>query len=351
MLSSAARAMCPAVVPRVMPTIVPRAYGSQCGAPSPANAGTRYTPPLSGTDAASVRRRRTVAIRPSPSRSHCTTAPPMKTLPSSAYSVRSPIFHATVVIRRLRGRDRPSCRCSAAGSSRCRRCSSPGPATRTSGRRARPADRRRCRRSARSATPRLRRDAAVDLARGAHLGQHARGHAEAAAAARRPSRQRVDVEQHRPRGVADVGDVRAAARQLPHEPGVDGAEGELAGVGALARAGDVVENPGDLASRKNRRRSPARCVRESSASCPSALSRSQTSAVRRSCQTMALWIGCAGLAVPDDRRLALVGDADRGDVAAAAPARGRAPRPRRRSASPRFPAGRARPSRASGRSA
>ena len=53
MLSSAARAMWPAVVPRVMPTIVPRAYGSQCGAPRPANAGTRYTPPLSGTDAAS----------------------------------------------------------------------------------------------------------------------------------------------------------------------------------------------------------------------------------------------------------------------------------------------------------
>ena len=38
------------------------------------------------------------------------------------------------------------------------------------------------------------------------------------------------------------------------------------------------------------------------------------SAVRRSCQTMALCDRLAGLAVPDDRRLALVGDADRGDV-------------------------------------
>ena len=47
--SSAARAICARVVPRVSPTIVPRACGSQCGAPSPANAGTRYTPPVSGT--------------------------------------------------------------------------------------------------------------------------------------------------------------------------------------------------------------------------------------------------------------------------------------------------------------
>ena len=44
----------PAVVPRVRPVIVPRAYWSQCGAPSPAKAGTRYTPPESGTLAASA---------------------------------------------------------------------------------------------------------------------------------------------------------------------------------------------------------------------------------------------------------------------------------------------------------
>ena len=82
--SRAARAMWPAVVPRVMPTIVPRAYWSQCGAPSPANAGTRYTPPLSGTVAASASTSSADAMIPSPSRSHCTTAPPMKTLPSRA---------------------------------------------------------------------------------------------------------------------------------------------------------------------------------------------------------------------------------------------------------------------------
>src|SRR6266571_5406971 len=39
--SSAARARCARVVPRVRPTSVPRAYGSQYGAPRPVNAGTR----------------------------------------------------------------------------------------------------------------------------------------------------------------------------------------------------------------------------------------------------------------------------------------------------------------------
>src|SRR6185295_7311271 len=41
MLSSAARAMWARLEPRVRPMIVPRAYASHCGAPSPAKAGTR----------------------------------------------------------------------------------------------------------------------------------------------------------------------------------------------------------------------------------------------------------------------------------------------------------------------
>src|SRR5439155_876128 len=45
----AARARCARVVPRVRPTMVPRAFGSQYGAPSPTKAGTKYTPPVSGT--------------------------------------------------------------------------------------------------------------------------------------------------------------------------------------------------------------------------------------------------------------------------------------------------------------
>ena len=48
--SSVALARWAAVVPRVMPTTTPRADGSQSGAPSPAIAGTKTTPPASGTD-------------------------------------------------------------------------------------------------------------------------------------------------------------------------------------------------------------------------------------------------------------------------------------------------------------
>ncbi len=41
-------------MPRVMPTIVPRAYGSHHGEPSPVNAGTTNTPSVSSIDVASA---------------------------------------------------------------------------------------------------------------------------------------------------------------------------------------------------------------------------------------------------------------------------------------------------------
>ena len=56
----------------------------------------------------------------------------------------------------------------------------------------------------------------------------------------------VDVEEKRARSVGDVGDVRAVAGELPCEPRVDRAEGELAALGARACAGDLVEQPGDF---------------------------------------------------------------------------------------------------------
>ena len=72
-------------MPRVMPTIVPRADGSQSGAPSPVNAGTKTTPPESGTVPASASVSAAAPISPSPSRSHCTAAPVTKIAPSRAY--------------------------------------------------------------------------------------------------------------------------------------------------------------------------------------------------------------------------------------------------------------------------
>src|SRR5690606_21416356 len=67
MASSVARATCAAVVPRVRPTRVPRAYGSQSGAPRPAKAGTRKTSSVSGTLAASASTWSERWMMPSPS--------------------------------------------------------------------------------------------------------------------------------------------------------------------------------------------------------------------------------------------------------------------------------------------
>ena len=74
-------------------------------------------------------------------------------------------------------------------------------------------------------------------------------------------------------------------------------------------------------------------------------------AVRRSCQTMALWIGAAARALPEQRGLALVGDADRGYLARADAGfreHAAAHRERRRA---RSPPDHARPSRGRGSSA
>src|SRR5438876_4211698 len=51
--SSAALAKCALPVPRVMPKTVPRALGSQFGAPNPTRAGTKYTPSFEAIDPAS----------------------------------------------------------------------------------------------------------------------------------------------------------------------------------------------------------------------------------------------------------------------------------------------------------
>jgi len=61
---------------------------------------------------------------------------------------------------------------------------------------------------------------------------------------------RVDVEQHGARRVAVVGHVACAARELPDQPAVHGAEGELAPFGLRARALDVVKDPLQFGARE-----------------------------------------------------------------------------------------------------
>ncbi len=52
-----------------------------------------------------------------------------------------------------------------------------------------------------------------------------------------------------------------AAGQLPQEPAIDGAERQFPGFRFCARAGDVVENPGDFAAGKIRVDDEARPLR------------------------------------------------------------------------------------------
>src|SRR5262249_61829421 len=58
------------------------------------------------------------------------------------------------------------------------------------------------------------------------------------------------VETERARRVGDVGRVDPATSQLPQKPGVDRSERELAGLGALAGARYLVEQPPDLRPRE-----------------------------------------------------------------------------------------------------
>ncbi len=75
---------------RVRPTITPRASGRQYGANRPEKAGTKYTPPLSGTPPARASISEAAEMSPRLSRSHCTPAPAMATDPSRAYAAGSP---------------------------------------------------------------------------------------------------------------------------------------------------------------------------------------------------------------------------------------------------------------------
>src|SRR5581483_6146140 len=126
--------------------------------------------------------------------------------------------------------------------------------------------------------------------------------------------QRVDVEEHRPRRVADVGDVLRAVGQLPNQPAVDRAEREFALLRTLSRAGDVVEQPSDFARRKV-------CVDEQSGLGLDGVGRAarlQRFAIVRSPTILPddrVVDRLAGRAVPDDGRFALVGDPDGRDVA------------------------------------
>ena len=98
-------------------------------------------------------------------------------------------------------------------------------------------------------------------------------------------------KQQRARGVGRVGHVDRAAGQPPEQETVDRAEREFAALGARARARDIVEHPGDLGRREIGIEQQAGALGDQSARGRRASARRKVGAVRRSCQTIALWIG------------------------------------------------------------
>ena len=121
----------------------------------------------------------------------------------------------------------------------------------------------------------------------------------------------ADVEEQRARGVGRVGGVDRAAGQPPEQEACRSCRRRARPRSARARApgtwssSQAILVAGEIGVEQQAGpRGDHRLVRRPSRSA------AQASAVRRSCQTMALWIGLPGRAVPDHRRLALVGDAD-----------------------------------------
>ena len=123
----------------------------------------------------------------------------------------------------------------------------------------------------------------------------------------------VDVVEERAAGVAHVGDVRLAAREFPRQPGVDGAEGEPSFRRRLPRAVHMIENPLELRAGEigvedetglllNHRRMAQLLQRVAMLRRAAVLP--HDGAVD----------GPAGRAIPHHGRLALVGDADGGDL-------------------------------------
>ena len=99
-----------------------------------------------------------------------------------------------------------------------------------------------------------------------------------------------DVVEQRARGVGGVGGVHLAAGQPPQQEACRWCRRPGRRLARGARALHVVEQPGDLGGREVGIEQQPGLGRDLG-SCPPAFSSRHASAVRRSCQTMARWIG------------------------------------------------------------
>ena len=95
-----------------------------------------------------------------------------------------------------------------------------------------------------------------------------------------------DVVEERAAGIRRVGDVYATIREFPYKPTVDCSACELTTLRAGPRLRDVIKEPGELRGREVRVQKEACAVTNLALEAVGA-QRSQMSAVRLSCQTMA----------------------------------------------------------------
>ena len=190
--------MCPRVAYRVSPAMTPRASLRQCGANRPEKAGTNTTSPLSGTDRASASTSDASAMIPRLSRSQ-----PIER-PRDRDGALERVGRRRVAEPGRDGRDQPVTRgdrllarvhehetAGAVGALELARLE----AGLSEQRRLLVAEVAGDRDAGRSPTP-----VAVDLGRGADLGQHRRAGRPTRRAARAP-RRGIETHQHRPRGV------------------------------------------------------------------------------------------------------------------------------------------------------
>ena len=307
MASSAARAMWPGLVPRAKADDACRvACGSQCGAPRPTKAGTKMTPPASGTLAASASTSRGCADEPE------VVAQPLDDGSADEDAAFERILEAMLgaggdggdeLVARAQKLRADVLQEEAAGTVGVL-CLARSPAE-----------------LAEEGGLLIAGDAcdwdaaqsgeggfADALAGPDHLGQEAGWDVEEAEEILVPLA--FDhVEQQRARGVGDVGDVMPAAGEVPDQPGVDGAEGQFAALGAIADSGDVVEDPLDLGGRKIGVKDEAGFggdLFSGAALFQSAAQRSGAAVLPDDGGVD----GFAGGAVPEDDGFTLVGDAD-----------------------------------------
>ncbi len=159
----------------------------------------------------------------------------------------------------------------------------------------------------------LSRGFAVALAGGSHLGQHRSRYVEQPQQLVVPI-ERVDVEQQRAAGVAIVGQVQLAAAQTPQEPGIDGAEQDLALRGSRAQPGQRVEQVLDLGAREiGVEHQPGPLAKQRFVSV--GLELLANAGTHPALPDNGVGHGPAAGPLPENGRLALVGHADGRDVA------------------------------------